>query len=75
MPFVDRDGRLRILFADAYDSLARRGIISLEQAEAVKELIDRLEEWTPERLQARLQEVFPGTVEPGEAGEERSDGR
>lgn len=72
MPFVDRDGRLRILFADAYDSLARRGVISPEQAEAVKDLIDRLEEWKPERLEERLQEIFPGTRE---AKEERSGDR
>ncbi len=76
MSFGDRDGRVRILFADAYDTLARRGIITPEQAEAAKDLVDRVEELAPGDLERRLQELFPGASGgsgeaggPGEAGE------
>ncbi|MDI6871249.1 MAG: hypothetical protein QME79_07825 [Bacillota bacterium] len=73
MSYCDRDGRIRILFADAYDTLARQGIITAGQAEAVKELVDRLEEFTPAELECRLAEVFPagpaGDPEDGSAGQ------
>ncbi|MGE5553888.1 MAG: hypothetical protein ACM3XZ_08215 [Betaproteobacteria bacterium] len=59
MAVYDRDARVRILLADAYDTLARRGIITWEQAEAAKELVDRLEDFTPEDLERRLGELFP----------------
>jgi hypothetical protein len=59
MSIYDQDGRLRILFIDAYDTLARRGVVSPEQAEAVKDLVDRLEELTPEELDGRLAALFP----------------
>lgn len=58
MPRYDYDGRLRILFADAYDSLAKAGAITREQAEAVKELIDRLNEIAADELERRLAEIF-----------------
>ncbi len=72
MSFFDRDGRVRILFADAYDTLGRRGVITPEQAEAVKDLVDRLEEVAPEELARRLRELFPG--EPGGKGENDNPG-
>lgn len=65
MPHYDQDGRLRILFTDAYDNLARRGVITPEQAETVKELVDRLEEWPPEELEGRLAALFPPAAPEG----------
>lgn len=59
MPRYDRDGRLRILFTDAYERLAKTGIIAPEQNEAVKELVDRLDELSPQELEERLARLFP----------------
>lgn len=65
MPLYDRDGRLRILFTDAYEKLARRGAITPEQAETVKDLVDRLEEFTPQELEGRLAALFPAAERQG----------
>jgi hypothetical protein len=63
MSFGDRDGRLRILFVDAYDTLARRGIIAPEQADAAKDLVDRVEELAPDELERRLRDLFSGAAD------------
>ncbi|MGE5508199.1 MAG: hypothetical protein ACM3RP_06955 [Chitinophagales bacterium] len=69
MPLYDQDGRLRILFADAYGTLLRQGRITSAQAEAVQDLVDRLEELPPADLIARLRALFPEWKGQPQAGE------
>lgn len=69
MPRYDRDGRMRILFTDAYERLAKMGRITPEQAEAVKDLVDRMDELPPAELEERLARLFPEA-----AGQPKTDG-
>lgn len=75
MPLYDRDGRLRILFTDAYEKLARRGAITPEQARAVQDLVDRLEEFTPAELEGRLATLFPEPPRPGPGASDGTEER